>query len=255
MIVRNVSAGWEIIFQSAHALLAGQIASQLQPQSKIHYWSETLTAIVDHDDHKEAFGQNVYLTELGAPKDFTQFQQTAKERYLEVKRRIESGYRKHRWIGLLAARHAEELYREAEVSKPLSELLEEEQQKRLSILHNLGTTAEALEAAYALVQWCDRASLIFCQGELPAMHRRIEIAPLEKGTLYEMWEIDDDVVTVAPWPFQTDEFTLHVEVRTVPQLVFRNDRELEKCLQDCPVEDRSWTLRSDSEQDSAPQTA
>jgi hypothetical protein len=109
MIVRNVESGWEIVFQSAHALLAGQLASHLRQSAKIRYWPETLAAILDHDDHKEAFGNNVYLTELGAPKDFTQFRFTARERCEEVRRRIDSGYRKHRWVGLLAARHAQEL--------------------------------------------------------------------------------------------------------------------------------------------------
>lgn len=163
MIVRSSEAGWEIIFQSAHALLAGQIGFHLRQSPEIPFWFQTLAAVVDHDDHKESFGRNVYLTDLGAPKDFTQFKYTANERYSEAKRRIESGYRKHRWIGLLAGRHAEELYRCAGVSKRLDDLITMEQQKRRSVLHDLKTSAEKLEAAYSALQWCDRLSLILCQ--------------------------------------------------------------------------------------------
>lgn len=245
MIVRSTESGWEIVFQAAHALLAAQIALHLQKLPAVHFWSETLAAIVDHDDLKEAFGHNVYLTELGAPKDFTQFTFTAKERFLEVQRRIESGYRAHRWIGLLAARHAEELYRNAKVSKRLKDLLDLEHQKRQGTLRDLRSSTEALEAAYSVLQWCDRMSLILCQNPLPAMHRRIEIAALANRQRYEMWETEDQAVAVDLWPFESKLFTVHVEVRTIHQLAFESDLELEHCLHDSPVEDRFWTIRHD----------
>lgn len=244
MIVRNVESGWEIVFQSAHALLAGQVATQLRQLPKVRYWSETLAAIVDHDDHKEAFGKNVYLTELGAPKDFTQVRFTARERFEEVRRRIDNGYRKHRWIGLLAARHAEELYRDQRVSKKLAELLTETKKRRARVLQDLRATDDALEAAYAVLQWCDRTSLILCQYALPAMHRRIEIASLCDSQQYEIWKSEDGTVSVSPWPFELDDFEVRVEVRTVHQLTFSTDRELERCLWDSAVEDRSWTFRN-----------
>lgn len=244
MIVRNVESGWEIIYQSAHALLAGHIATQLRELPAVPFWAETLAAIVDHDDHKEAFGHNVYVTDLGAPKDFTQFKFTAKERYEEVHRRIESGFRKHRWVGLLAARHAEELYREERVSKRLTALLDQEQKRRVSLLRDLSVSVEALESAYSVVQWCDRLSLILCQGAIPAMHRCLEIAPLA-GTSHEIRERENGSLEVRPWPFRSEEFSTHVEVRTLRQLQFENDRELERCLNQSEVEARRWTFRND----------
>lgn len=243
MIVKNVEAGWEIVFQSAHALLAGQLATQLRQLPKIRYWSETLAAIVDHDDHKEAFGKNVYLTKLGVPKDFTQFRFSARERFEEVRRRIDSGHRKHRWIGLLAVRHAEELYGHEHVSKKLEQLLSAERKKRRAVLHELKSTEDALEAAYAVLQWCDRTSLILCQKALPAMHRRIEIGRLGDGKRYDIWESEDGSIRVEPWPFRSDDFDVHVEVRTITQLNFATDRELERCLQQCVVKDRCWTFQ------------
>lgn len=242
MIVRSVESGWEIVFQSAHALLAGQLATHLRQFAKVRYWSETLAAIVDHDDHKEAFGKNAYLTELGAPKDFAQFRFTARERFAEVVRRVDSGYRKHRWIGLLAARHAQELYGREHVSKKLTALLEAERRKHVSVLAELRTTDAVLEAAYAVLQWCDRISLILCQNALPTMHRRIEIAALGDGKRYELWQKEDDTLSVKPWPFSSDCFDVHVEVRTVHQLSFASDRELERCLWESPVEDRAWSF-------------
>lgn len=243
MIVRNVESGWEIVFQSAHALLAGQIATHLRQSPHVRYWPETLAAIIDHDELKESFGTNVYLTELGAPKDFTQFRFKARERYDEVQRRIDNGYRKHRWIGLLATRHAKELYGQETVSKKLEALLNSEQKKRAAILHDLKATERALEDAYAVFQWCDRASLILCQKAVPAMHRRIEIASIGDSKRYEIWETEPSSVSVEPWPFNADSFDVHVEVRTIKQMTFVNDRELEQCLKQCAVEDRYWTFQ------------
>ena len=242
MIVRNVEAGWEVVYQSAHALLAGQIAAHLRKPQSIRYWTETLAAIIDHDELKASFGSNIYLTELGAPKDFTQFQFKARERYDDVQRRIDNGYRKHRWIGLLATRHAEELYGQVNVSKKLETLLGIERQKRASVLQELKTSEQALEIAYAIFQWCDRASLILCQKALPAMHRRLEVASLGDRKRYEIWENEEQAVSVDPWPFDSDKFEVHVEVRTIQQMTFTNDRELERCLKECEVEDRFWTI-------------
>lgn len=245
MIVISVEAGWDIIYQSAHALLAGRLATELRRLPKVSYWAETLAAIVDHDDHKESFGQNLYLTELGAPKDFTQVRFTARERFEEVQRRIDHGFRKHRWIGLLAARHAEELYRDQKVSKKLKELLIQERKRRATVLDELKATEKELEAAYAVLQWCDRMSLILCQNELPAMQRRVEVASLGDRKRYLIWCREDETVDVDPWPFTSDHFTVQAECRTLSQLTFPSDRELERCLKKCPVSVRSWNFRND----------
>lgn len=242
MIVRSTEKGWEIVFQSAHALLAGQIGSHLLQSPKIPFWFQTLAAVVDHDDHKESFGRNVYLTELGAPKDFTQFKYSANERFTEAKRRIENGYRKHRWIGLLAGRHAEELYKSNSITKRLDELITNERRKRRSILRDLKVTEEKLEAAYSALQWCDRLSLILCQNAVPAMHRRVEIAKLLDQVRYETWERENGKLMIEPWPFASSSITVSLEVRTVTQLAFRSDTELEKALLDCDVEERNWTF-------------
>jgi hypothetical protein len=158
MIVTHTAGGWEIVFQSAHALLAYRLAFELKGLRDIPLRKETLGALADHDDLKEEFGKNVYLTALGAPKDFTQFSLSARERFAETKRRIESGHRKHRWIGVLCSRHAEELYAGENTSKPLKVLLQSEKKRRLAILHALDALVSDLEAAYQVLQSCDRIS-------------------------------------------------------------------------------------------------
>ncbi|MBA3480639.1 MAG: DUF3891 family protein [Pirellulales bacterium] len=244
MIVTHTASGWDIVFQAAHALLAYRFAFELKGLKDIHLWKETLAALADHDDLKEAFGKNVYLTELGAPKDFTQFSVSARERFTEVKRRIESGHRKHRWIGVLCSRHAEELYAHENTSKQLKVLLQSERKRRLAVLHAIDASVSDLEAAYQVLQFCDRISLILCQGGIPAMNRRIEIVSHIGSARYELWDNGDHSLAVDPWPFETPEFEVGVEVRTIPQLMFSSDRELEKRLMASNVENRRWTFKN-----------
>jgi hypothetical protein len=244
MIVTHTASGWEVIFQSAHALLAGRFAVELKSVSDAPYWFETLAAIVDHDDLKESFGKDVYLTELGAPKDFTQFSLCARERFAEVKRRIESGHRKHRWIGMLCTRHAEELYGDEATSHRLRVLLQAERKRRLEVLRHLGASTSDLEAAYQVLRFCDRSSLILCQREIPAMNRKIEIVSDLGGARYDLWEREDHALAVDPWPFEKSRFEVGTEVRVLQQLQFSNDRELEKRLMAADVEYRRWTFKA-----------
>jgi hypothetical protein len=50
MIVNYTEAGWEVITQRAHGLLAAQIAGQWKHIVRTGRWTETLLAIAEHDD-------------------------------------------------------------------------------------------------------------------------------------------------------------------------------------------------------------
>ncbi|HUQ71845.1 MAG TPA: DUF3891 family protein, partial [Planctomycetaceae bacterium] len=69
-----------------------------------------------------------------------------------------------------------------------------------------------------------------------------EVASLGDRKKYEIWESGDRMVSVEPWPFVTESFDVSVEVRTIHQLSFTTDRELESCLRVCPVEQRTWNF-------------
>ena len=75
MIVNYTAAGWEIIYQQAHALLAAQLAyawpPTLLPPDR---WVGLLTAIAQHDDEQDGWrgrGGHHGLTAVGAPANFT----------------------------------------------------------------------------------------------------------------------------------------------------------------------------------------
>ncbi len=92
------------------------------------------------------------------------------------------------------------------------------------------------------MQWCDRLSLILCQQELPADERFLEISKGPDGERYDIMQRQDQLVTVKPWPFEDDQFTVNVEAAQLSQVKFKNSTELSKALQNAPIEILEWTF-------------
>ncbi len=243
MIVKNVKTGWEIIMQRSHGLLAGQIAHALSDLNGIKYRLETLLAIIEHDDYKEDFGGNRYLTDAGAPKDFTLFDMHDKSRYVEAVRRVENQTLRHRWIGLLQSRHVHELYDGEKVSKELKAFLKSEKKRRKEVLKELDTSLEELENAYQCLGWADRCSLILCRDQIPAMGRHLEIITVRDGTRYEIAQRDDETLDVSPWPFQTQRFEVCLESHLLTQLSFKSDEALYQSLRQSQTKTQTWTFK------------
>ena len=244
MIVTNVETGWELVFQRSHGLLAGQIAEEFKNEHKPELWVETLEAILSHDDYKEPFDGRNYVTELGAPMDFSLVDLDAEQRVKETKRRIRESKRKHRWIGLLVSRHAEELYgKEEEVSDEMRQLLEDHKSWRRSTLRQVKRRKADLEHAYQLLRWCDRCSLILVRGLIPAMQRKLEITHGLEGTRYDLWQRDDDTIGIEPWPFAKKAFQVGVEVHLATQLAFQDDHDLIEHIEQSEIAYRTWDFQ------------
>ncbi|MEO0532174.1 MAG: DUF3891 family protein, partial [Planctomycetota bacterium] len=58
--------------------------------------------------------------------------------------------------------------------------------------------------------------------------------------LYELWQNDDDTITVEPWPFDREGFEVEVEVRLATRLAFDDDRDLIEHLEAAEIETRRW---------------
>lgn len=244
MIVTNVESGWDIAFQPAHGLLAGKIADQLAGRFWNEYWFETKAAIIAHDDQKIQLQSNdkFYVTDVGAPRDFTLVAMSDRQRFEEVQDRLRNAYRKHRWIGLLESLHADFLHSGNDVCDDLKELLAAETDHRKKVARQLSTTKAKLKHAYEVMRWCDRCSLILCQAALPTMQRRLEINSI-KDERFEIWQRKDDSLCISPWPFKNDQFDVDVEIFQLKQLSFENDGDLGKALDACTPRDRKWRFQ------------
>lgn len=239
MIVNPTSTGWEIIYHRAHALLAAQLAGQWRRKNAPPRLYETLAAISHHDDLEREWEGN-HLTEVGTPLDFTLDQNFRPDKIIK---HVESARYRGRWVALLTSIH---LTRLNEVRRGKDEefdrFLDEQPMQQQRWREELDLTQEDVEQAYAFFLWCDWLSLILCQRQLPADGRALEISKGPDGKRYDVVKQPDERLTVLPWPFEDNEFTVNVEACYLSQATFKNNVELTEVLQTAPIDLLEWTF-------------
>lgn len=238
MIANLHEKGWEIIYHRAHALLAAQIAGHWNPEQRPVRWLETISAISHHDDLEKEWEGN-HLTEAGAPLDFTLIKTTD----LKLVRQLTQNARyRGRWVAMLISMHMSFLTEGKRGESPeLDSFLDEQLQHQKQWRDELNMTKDEAAYAYAFFQWCDRLSLILCNHMLPVGERALEIATLPDGIRYDVIQRGDNV-TVEPWVFLEDKFTVNVEATYLDQLKFDSNEELSQALQAAPIKTLEWTF-------------
>jgi len=240
MIVKQNDTGWLIINQPAHGLLAFNLALQWSESKRPDFWPETLIALTEHDDGQPAWDGRNHLTAAGTPLDFKILVYSAEQ----CRNLIGVALQKSRWNALMASMHTTFLYEEKRgTDKELDEFLDQQADNQEKWRKQYKATKKAAQYAYDFVQWCDALSLILCQQLVPINGRRLEISAGPDGVPYYIAQRDDDTLTVDPWPFLTDEFTVHVEAFAVAQVVFTSDDELYRAIQDASLQRCEWTFK------------
>jgi hypothetical protein len=240
MIANQHEKGWEVIYHRAHALLAAQIAGQWsQNKERPERIIETVAAISHHDDLEKEWESN-HLTEAGGPLDFTLDKKTDLQRLRQLAKN--SRYR-GRWVAMLISMHLSYLNEgKRGESKELDQFLDEQKQNQQKWRKELGITEEEAQNAYNFFEWCDRLSLILCNHEIPEGLRALEIGTGPDGQRYDIVEREDGNVTVKPWPFKEEKFTVNVEACYLDQLQFSSNAELTESLQNAPIKVLEWTF-------------
>ncbi|MFD2572938.1 DUF3891 family protein [Spirosoma soli] len=241
MIVTQTDVGWQITNQQAHGLLAVQLALHWQVEKRPIHWIETLIALTEHDDGQDPWEGRNHLTTAGAPLDFHILEYSVDQ----CRRMIQIGLQKSRWNALMMSMHTSFLYEAKRGNdEALDGFLDQQRLENQPKWRKQckATKAEA-EYAYSFVQWCDALSLILCMDQLPPEERRLEVSKGPDDVAYFILQRTDGSVAVEPWPFDTAEFTVHVETFLLSQLVFENDRELYNAIQDAPLSVKEWTFR------------
>jgi Protein of unknown function (DUF3891) len=239
VIVNATPNGWEIIYHRAHALLAAQLAGQWRRKNAPARLYETLAAISHHDDLEKEWEEDI-VTEAGAPMDFMLSQDTDVEKMANL---VKNARYRGRWVALLISKHMSRLNEPKRGKIPeLDKFLDEQLENQKIWSQELEIEETDIEAAYAFMQWCDRLSLILCQQELPADERWLEISKGPDDERYDIMQRSDDLVTVKPWPFEDEKFTVNIEACNVTQLKFKNSAELSQTLQEAPIKVLEWTF-------------
>ena len=239
MIANLDEKGWEVIYHRAHALLAAEIAGHWHPKLRPLRWLETIAAISHHDDLEKEWSGN-HLTEAGGPLDFTLDKKTDLKKLRSLAQN--SRYR-GRWVAMLISMHISFLNEGKRGESPeLDSFLDEQLQHQEQWRKELNVSKDDAAKAYAFFQWCDRLSLILCNHVLPADERALEIAKTADGQRYDVIERSDGSVTVMPWPFQEDQFTVNVEACYLEQLKFDSNDELTEALQTARIKTLEWSF-------------
>lgn len=241
MIVNAIPEGWEVIYQQAHGVLAAQLAYQLKPELQCRYWVETVIAIANHDNRQKIWGGKDGLTPAGAPADFTLLPTT-----LEQAQALMHAVRfQSRWVTMLTSMHMSYLYEgQRGQQKSMDNFLDEQQALQKGCRQSLKVSQKEAAQAYAIMQWCDRLSLILCRHELPADERVLEITQGPDRETYFVKQLEDATITVKPWPFAVQQLQVQVEYRVLEQLQFKEDAELAEALNRAKVQNLVWLLKS-----------
>ena len=243
MLVRPHPAGWRIVFHPAHGLLASSLYRQLENTLPEDLHLPTLLAVAQHDDHQLDFNSGNYLTERGAPKDFTLMAMDDAQRSLQAEGLLEDAYRKHAWTYLLIGRHYEFLYDGQKVDERLQTLLTDIRARRDTLLKARNWDREQLELAYGYLRFCDRLSLILCGEDVPTGGRQLEINDALGETAFLRRETEDgSCLSVTPWPFTATEFTVEVECFMLDRLSFPTSEALGETLSSATAEVQRWAL-------------
>lgn len=239
MIVNLTQDGWEIIYHRAHALLAAQLGGQWKRSDAPERLYETIAAISHHDDLEREWEGNE-LTDAGAPLDFTLGRSSD---IAPLREHLDHARYRGRWVTLLTSKHMSFLNQDNwGKSKEWDEFLNEQVQNQEKWRKELGITKDQAERAYQFMLWCDSLSLILTRKQIPDAGRAIEITSGIDGQRYDLRELGDGCLTVEPWCFEDDRFTVNVETCCLDQLKFENNKELVTALKSAPIKTLEWTF-------------
>lgn len=244
MIVLLTDVGYDIVFQPAHGLLAAKIARHWRRAERPRHWLELLSAIAQHDNNQRDFRGRSKLTEAGAPRGFTVSSgESDLSDLAQPRRTLQDAFFQGRYAALMVSLHTSTLYEPKRgESGELDAFLDEQRDNQKRWRRDLGLRKREAEHDYRLMLWCDRASLILCQDQIPAGGRQLEVQQTPGGQ-QSFLRREGDAVVVEPWPFEADEFTVEVEVHRLERLWFESDEELLDALVASEVRYRSWNLR------------
>jgi hypothetical protein len=92
------------------------------------------------------------------------------------------------------------------------------------------------------MQWCDRFSLILVQRQVPEDGRALEITHGIDNQRYDLRCLENGNLTVEPWSFEDDEFTVNVEACYLSELKYESDDALIDALKQAPIKVLEWTF-------------
>jgi hypothetical protein len=256
MICNKHPEGWEIVYQRAHALLAAQLVAPWREDERGARWTETLAAVAQHDDGWQEWEPGGRLSDIGTP---LHFREAPMEAILSQSEQLTArAWHQSLWVGLLVSRHLSALHEPLRGHHAdLDSFLDRQTEQRAAWRRRIGVKKSDVTHAYAFLALADTLSLLLCERRMPYGGRSVEIGDGPGGARYnarlaERAEDGGDdpeatnVLTLDPWPYRTDAFTIHLDTYRLPQLTFASHDALIEALRESDVTVRSWRVQKDA---------
>jgi hypothetical protein len=248
MICNETEDGWEIIFQRAHALLTANLLHPLASRLRPGPWTAILHAAAQHDHGWQEWEPGGRLTSGGAPQHFTDVRlEDVASQSRPLLRRL---WHQDRWVALLVARHLAHLYdgRRGEEAA-LDAFLDEQADWRRDWRTALGLSEADEDRLYAPLRWADAFSLALCCRQFED-DGTVTLMPGPAGevtTVAALTDREAPAVTVRPWPYREDRFTVSLDVYSLSRQTFDGHEALLEALAASPAVRRSWSIEAPSQ--------
>ncbi len=229
MIVISHQKGWKIINQRSHGLLAAMLAYQYAIDLPNDIMVPALIAIAEHDDGVEETKEQRNLTEMGAPRHFmvsdgaSKFDLTQKVSVMEI------SSSKSQLNALLTSLHMKFLYsgEQRKADKDLDDFLKDQEKFRNSILKDLEIDKKYADRLYRFMEWCDAFSLLICMDKIQPEGRKMEISMSPDGEVNQTFYTPNEEISIEPWCFKTNKFSVFYEYKIIEQLKFNSIEEFD----------------------------
>ncbi|MGY3055177.1 hypothetical protein ACVWYG_003390 [Pedobacter sp. UYEF25] len=244
MIVTSHQKGWKIINQRSHGLLAVMLAYQYDIDLPNEVMVPTLIAIAEHDDGVEETAQSQNLTEAGAPRHFLVKDDSKKSNFAQWVNVMEIASSKSQLNALLTSLHIDFISGGSSHGndKNLDAFLKEQDKNRKGVLKHLNIDKKYADRLYRFVEWCDAFSLLICMDKIQPEGRKMEVSLSPDGDMSQTFYKAKNEISVEPWAFKQDSFTVFYEYRILEQLKFKSVEEFNEVCKATQVQREEFTF-------------
>ncbi|HEX8298023.1 MAG TPA: DUF3891 family protein [Rubricoccaceae bacterium] len=252
MICTRDASGWELIYQDAHARIAGDLLRPLRsdlrpaPAGGEDRWEELLYATALHDNGWQEWEPGQHRTDLGAPRGYEDTPMP--DVVAQSERALGRVRHASLFAALLVAEHIRSLYNAFD-DPGVQAMLKAHVPLRARWRRVLGVTQADVDRHYTLLRWADTLSLHLCARRMPIDALRIEVGTLGAeagGERTFAWQRPDGSVGLDPWPYDAPEVTVRTEAYLLTRLAYPSDAALAGALARARVRPAAWTLRPDA---------
>jgi hypothetical protein len=225
MIVRETEAHWQVVLQTDHADLSGDLARQWRG---LENGRESLILAAErHDDGWAAWEQAPMVEDgIGRPINFLDVNISSHLAFYRAG--IAAITEQDPYAGLLISMHGAGIYsqrygsdlnlkltREREAQREIDAFVAEQEEGYPARMQSLELADEERWANYYLLQIFDRLSLYFCM-------RNVESGEAATLVDYQIEPVAPWTVTMRPYPFGAEPASFSLKRRLVPKHDWRN---------------------------------